>query len=108
MVHLSATGKLAEREHRMAKALKSFSTTQIGQIDHESAADNRSTGHADQSKRRFRCSARGDQVVDEQHALIALNGVTVQLQSARAILEPVVMTEILRRQLALFSDRDKA
>src|SRR5205823_8872296 len=89
--------KLTEREHWITESPESFTTAQIRQIDHEGAADDRAAGHPDQSKRRFRCSARSNQVVDQQHALAALDGVTMELQSAGAILELVVMTEIFCR-----------
>ena len=102
------SSKLTQREHRIAESLQPFATAQIGQVDYESAADDRSASDADQPERRFGRAAGGNQIVDEKHTLAALNRVTMDLQSVRAILELVVVTEVFCRQLPLFADRHKA
>ena len=91
------SGKLTQRKHRIAKSLQLCTTAQIGQVDHESAADDGSPCNADQPERRFGGAAGGYQIVDEQDALAALNRVTVDLQSVCAIFELVVVAEVLCR-----------
>src|ERR1700694_1721871 len=100
--------KLAQREHRIAESFYSFTTAQIRQVDHESAAGDRSAGDADQPERRFSRAAGCNQVVDEQHLLAALNSVGMQLQSVAAVLELVVVTEVFGRELPLFADRHES
>src|SRR5438445_10440886 len=97
--------KLAQREHGIAESFYSFTAAQIRQVDHESAADDRSAGNADQPERRFSRAAGCNQVVDEQHLLAALNPVGMQLQPVGAVLEMVVVTEVFGRELPLFADR---
>src|SRR5438132_6779566 len=92
--HRSMTLELTQREHRITEFLQLFATAQIGQVDNEGAADHRSARHADQSKRRFGRAASGNQVVDEQYALGALNRIAVHFQSVGAILELIVVTEV--------------
>src|SRR6266545_1876042 len=89
----------------MAESLYSFAAAQIRQVDHESAADDRSAGGADQPERRFSRAAGCNQVVDEQDVLAALNPVGVQLEPVGAVLELVVVTEVFGRELPLFADR---
>ena len=91
----------------MAESLYSFAAAQIRQVDHESAADDRSAGGGDQPERRFSRAAGCNQVVDEQHVLTALNPVDVQLQPVSAVLELVVVAEVFGRELPLFADRHK-
>src|SRR3989442_16033048 len=105
---VSMSRKLTQREHRIAEPLYSFATTQIRQVDHESAADDRSAGDADQPERRFSRTAGRNQVVDEQHVLATLYPVGVQLQPVGAVLELVVVTEVFGRELTLFADRHEA
>ena len=62
-------------------------------------------GEADELERRFGRSAGGDQVVDEQHALAALQRIAVHLETVDAVLELVVLAEVLGGQLAAFADR---
>src|ERR1700730_8008457 len=103
----SMSRKLAQREHGIAESFYSFTTAQIRQVDHERAADDRSAGAADQRERRFSRAAGGNEVVDEQHLLAALNPVCMQLQPVAAVLELVVVTEVFGRKLPLFADRHK-
>src|SRR6202163_3783382 len=104
---LSMSRKLAQREHGIAESFYSFTAAQIRQVDHESAADDRSAGKADQRERRFSRAAGCDQVVDEQHLLAALNPFGMHLQPVGAVLEMVVVTEVFGWQLPLFADRHK-
>src|SRR6202163_1705271 len=99
--------KLAQREHGIAESYYSFAAAQIRQVDHESAADDRSAGDADQPERRFSRAAGCNQVVDEQHLLAALDPVGVQLQPVAAVLEVVVVTEVFGGELPRFADRHK-
>jgi hypothetical protein len=50
-------------------------------------------------------AAGPDQVVDEQHALAALNAIAVHLEAIDAVLQRIVLAEIFRRQLAALPDR---
>ena len=97
-----------QREHRIAKSLQLLMPAKIGQVDNERAGDHRSACDAEQPERRFGRATGGNQVVDKQHALAALNRVTVDLQSVCAIFELVVVTEVFGWQLALLADRYKA
>src|SRR6202163_2801026 len=101
---LSMSRKLAQREHGIAESFYSFTAAQIRQVDHESAADDRSAGNADQRERRFSRAAGCNQVVDEQHMLAALNPVGMQLQPVGAVLEVIVVPEVFGRELPLFAD----
>src|SRR6266540_7229326 len=105
---LSMPWKFTQCEHRIAESLYSLATPQIRQFDHESAADDRSAGDAYQPERRFGRAAGGNQVVDEQHVLAALNPIGVQLQPVGAVLELVVVAEVFGGELPLFADRHQA
>ena len=102
------SGKLAQREHRITKSLQLLTAAKIRQVDNESAGNHRSARDADQPERRFGRAASGNQVVDEQDALAALNCVTVDFQSVCAIFELVIVTEVFGRQLPLLADWYKA
>src|SRR5439155_7125506 len=85
-----------------------LATAEVGQVDDESTASDRSSRDANQPKRRFGRATRGDQVVNQQYALAGLNRVAVDLQPVGAILELVVVTEVLGGKLPLFADWHKA
>src|SRR5438105_15664030 len=102
---LSMSRKLAQREHGITESFYSFTAAQIRQVDHESAANYRSAGNADQPERRFSRAAGCNQVVDEQHLLAALNPVGMQLQPVGAVLELVIVTEVFGGELPLFAHR---
>lgn len=62
---------------------------------------------ADQTDRRLGRSTRGQQVINNQYALSRADGIPMDRQGVRSILEAVLHLEAIGRQLPRLSDRDK-
>src|SRR6516164_5035335 len=93
---------------RIAELREPGPPAEVRKVDDERAADNPAAGHVDQLQRGLGRAAGGDQVVDQKHAFAAQNAVAVDLQTVGAVLELVVLPEVLRRQLAAFANGDEA
>src|SRR5207249_4981705 len=101
----SMAWKSTQRQHGKAQLLQSCAAAEVGQIDDEGTADDRTSGETEKLERGLGRAASGDQVVDEQHALTALYPIAVHLEPVGAILELVVLPEVLGGQLAAFPNR---
>src|SRR5689334_10975652 len=77
----SMSVELTQGEHWNAEPLELCSPSQVRKVDHESACDNLPARHAHQLQRCFGRAARCNQVVDQQHALIRPDRVTVNLET---------------------------
>src|SRR5262249_38593968 len=104
----SMSGKLAQCEYGMAKRLQPASPTPGRKIPDKGAADDRTTGDADETQRRFGGAACRNEVVDEQHPLPALHCIPVDLEAVGAIFQLVVLAKVFGWQLTLFADGHEA
>src|SRR5689334_8849158 len=73
---------------------------QEAELDHEGAGDGPSADAAHELERGFGRAAGREQVVDEQHALIGLTCVEMDLEPVGAVLELVALGRGLPGQLA--------
>lgn len=63
---------------------------------------------ADQADRRFGRSTRGQEIIDDQHALSGADRIPVDRQGVRSVLEAVLHFEAIGRQLSRLSDRHES
>src|SRR5204863_6520634 len=88
--------------------LESPAPAQVGEVDHEARLDEAAAHLLDQPDRGGRGPAGGDEIVHQQDRLSGRDGVEVHLDPVGAVLELVVITRGLPRELAPLADRDEA
>src|SRR5262249_50044973 len=91
-----------------ALRLQALDAAKIGQVDHECGPDDLAPRLPDQLDGGLRRAARRNQVVNDEDALPSLDGLLVDLDGIDAVLERVLLTDRLPRQLALLAHRDEA
>src|SRR5262245_42219112 len=100
--------ELAEHVHARAPLAQAPAAAEIGQVDDEAAADHLAAGLLDQVERGDGGAARRDQIVDEQDLLARRDGVGVDLDAVRAVLERVVLAERVPGELAALAHGHEA
>src|ERR1700677_322954 len=88
--------------------LEAFATLQEVKLYGESQAGNLTSQLIDQLHRRLHGSSGSQQVVDQHHPLAGRNGVQVDLQRVRAVLQIVGNASHRSRKLARLAHRHKA
>src|SRR6185503_19219081 len=98
----------AQRVHAQAAFAQPRGAAEVGKVDDEAAANDVATRAFDQFHARERSAAGGDQVVDHEHALAAVDRVGVDLDAVGAVLEVVVDADRRVRELAGLAHGDEA
>src|SRR5262249_42889845 len=82
--------------------------TKIGQVNDKSCRNHLATRFADQIDGGICSSSRGDQVVDEQHPVAAIDRIRMDLDTVHPIFQRIVLPHDLAWQLALFANGHKS
>src|SRR5437588_1531679 len=102
-------GPVSEADEGHAPPLaESARTTQCRELDEKRDGDDLAADLLDERGGRRSGAARGEQVVDDEHAFARLDRVRLDLEHALAVLQPVPDRHGLAGQLAQLAHRDKA
>src|SRR5204862_1270742 len=91
-----------------ASAVEPVAALQEVELDEEREPDDLALEALDELDRALDGAAGGEEVVDDEDLLAGLDGVAVDLERVRAVLERVLDRDRLGRQLAELPDRDQA
>ena len=80
----------------------------LRQVDKEGCCDNLRTPPAQELEASLCRAARGDEVIDQEHALAALHTVHMHVQFVSAVFQVVGLSVGVEGQLARFSQRQEA
>src|SRR5579871_352885 len=97
-----------ERAHRHAEPPDLLRPAQVRQIDDETGRQNVGAHLLQQLAGGFRRAAGGDEIIDQDDALVFENGVLVHLHLVDAVFEGIADGHALERQLAFLADGDEA
>ena len=93
---------------RIAPAAEAVAALEEVELDEEAQPDDLALEPLDELDRALDRAAGGQQVVDDQDALAGGDGVAVDLEGVRAVLERVLDGDRLGRELAELADRHEA
>src|SRR5262245_16021479 len=100
--------ELDERHEPVSERGDALAPAEVGQIDDAGAAHDLAAELRDHADRRLCRAAGRHQIVDEQHALAGRHRIAVHLDAVGAVLERVVLSDLVPGQLAALSQRREA